>query len=142
MDLDLTSLDKAVAALEASLELVDRSAFADGSPERALLRDGAIQRFEFTYELCHKMLKRYLDAASPEPGFSDRLVFQDLIRVGCEMGLLLHGWPAWKGYREARATTSHTYDQDKALKVWERIPAFLEEARFLLSQLRQRVARR
>jgi len=29
-------------------------------PDSALMRDGVIQRFEFTYELSHKTLRRYL----------------------------------------------------------------------------------
>jgi hypothetical protein len=28
---------------------------------QTLIRDGLIQRFEFTYEIAHKMLNRYLE---------------------------------------------------------------------------------
>nr|VFJ67114.1 MAG: Nucleotidyltransferase substrate binding protein like [Candidatus Kentron sp. FW] len=31
------------------------------------IRDGLIQRFEFTYESCHGMLNRYLRLISPTP---------------------------------------------------------------------------
>ncbi|WP_439291023.1 nucleotidyltransferase substrate binding protein [Lonepinella koalarum] len=90
------------------------------------IRDGLIQRFEFTYELSHKMLKRYLAQISPNPEQYDSMSFQDLIRSGNEKGLLLGEWKDWKTYREMRLRTSHTYDEDVALNVVEGIPQFLQ----------------
>jgi hypothetical protein len=37
-----------------------------------------------------------------------------------------------------RSKTSHTYDENVALKVVEGIPDFLKEARYLLAQLQRR----
>ena len=104
------------------------------------IRDGLIQRFEFTYEISHKMLKRYLEQASATPAEYDDMPFADLIRSGSEQGLLLRNWPAWKSYREMRSKTSHTYDDDVAIEVVEGIPAFLEETRYLLKKLQERMA--
>jgi nucleotidyltransferase substrate binding protein (TIGR01987 family) len=106
---------------------------------RSLIRDGLIHRFEFTYEVVHKTLKRYLEAVSPTPEAYDTMPFQDLIRSGNEAGLLLRDWPTWKGYRDMRAKTSHTYNEDIALKVVAGIPAFIEEARYLRDSLHKRV---
>jgi nucleotidyltransferase substrate binding protein (TIGR01987 family) len=102
------------------------------------IRDGLFQRFEFTYEISHKMLKRYLEATSPTPEQIDSMTFADLIRSGNEQGLLLGDWPIWKNYREMRATTSHTYDEEIALQVVQSILAFLREAEYLLKQLQER----
>ncbi|WP_386697871.1 MULTISPECIES: nucleotidyltransferase substrate binding protein [unclassified Lonepinella] len=99
------------------------------------IRDGLIQRFEFTYELSHKMLKRYLAQISPNPEQYDSMSFQDLIRSGNEKGLLLGEWKDWKTYREMRSRTSHTYDEDVALNVVEGIPQFLQEVIYLVEQL-------
>lgn len=104
------------------------------------IRDGLIQRFEFTYEISHKMLKRYLESASPTPQQYDDMTFADLIRSGNEQGLLLGAWPDWKRYRDMRAKTSHTYDENIALEVVVGIPPFLAEARFLRDQLKTRLA--
>ena len=52
MSLDVTSLGNAVRRLREGLERHKRE------PTDEQLRDGLIQRFEFTYELTHKMLKR------------------------------------------------------------------------------------
>jgi nucleotidyltransferase substrate binding protein (TIGR01987 family) len=102
------------------------------------IRDGLIQRFEFTYELSHKMLKRFLELTSASPANIDELAFQDLIRTGNEQGLLLSDWTKWKKYREMRSRTSHTYDESVALQVVAEIPMFLQEARFLNKQLHSR----
>ncbi len=103
------------------------------------IRDGLVQRFEFTYELAHKMLKRYLEAASPSPEVIDAMAFQDIVRTGNEQGLLRSDWPRWRNFRMLRGKTSHTDDEAIALEVVAAIPDFLEEARFLLNQLNARV---
>jgi nucleotidyltransferase substrate binding protein (TIGR01987 family) len=99
------------------------------------IRDGLIQRFEFTYEISHKMLKRHLEAVSPNPTELDEMSFQDLIRSANEQDLLLGGWPDWKRYRDMRAKTSHSYDEDVAQDVVSGIPGFLAEAGHLLQRL-------
>lgn len=104
------------------------------------IRDGLIQRFEFTYEISHKMLKRFLQATSPNPAEFDDMSFQDLIRTGNERGLLLGTWPDWKKYRDMRAKTSHTYDEEVALEVVAGIPAMQGEAQYLLNKLREAMA--
>ena len=104
------------------------------------IRDGLIQRFEFTYELAHKTLKRFLESVSPTPDEYNNADFNYLIRSANEQGLLLKDWPVWKGYRDMRAKTSHTYDEETALEVVAGIAPFLDEARFLRDQLQSRLA--
>ncbi|MEO5367437.1 MAG: nucleotidyltransferase substrate binding protein [Magnetococcus sp. WYHC-3] len=130
--LELDSLASAVERFAEGLEALRQA------PGNTLYRDGVIQRFEFTYELSHKTLKRYLEMTAANPATIDEMVFQDLIRTGNEQGLLLNDWEAWKSYRQSRTDTSHTYNEEKALRVLDRIPAFLDEARFLLEQLKKR----
>ena len=132
MGLDLTPLRNAVARLAEGLERYRRET------HDTQIRDGLIQRFEFTYEQSHKMIKRSLRARSPNPGEFDGASFPHIIRSANEEGLLLGDWPKWRGYREMRGKTSHTYDEEVALEVVAEIPAFLEEARYLLDQLEQR----
>ena len=104
------------------------------------IRDGLIQRYEFTYEISHKMLKRHLEMTSPNPEVFDAMSFADLIRTGNEQALLKSDWSAWKLFREMRAKTSHTYDEDIAQTVVQVIPDFIEEVRFLAQQLELRQA--
>lgn len=132
IQLDLSSLENALQHLDEALQAFGQQ------PENSLYRDATIQRFEFCYELSHKMLKRYLEMAAPTPTDIDELAFPDLIRTGNEQGLLRSGWDRWKDYRKARSITSHTYDQTKAIEVMAIIPDFLQEAQALLRELQQR----
>lgn len=102
------------------------------------VRDGLVHRLKVTYEISHKLLKRYLEAASATPEQFDAMAFADLIRSGSEQGLLLGDWTKWRAYREMRSKTSHTYDEETAIEVVRGIPAFLEEACYLLTQLQER----
>src|SRR6266702_2212243 len=101
--LDISPFVNAVARLSEGLERHRRE------PRDEQLRDGFIQRFEFTYEFSHRMLRRYLRMIAPSPDAYGQMPFQDLIRTGNEHGLLRSNWPTWRGYRDLRARTSHTY---------------------------------
>lgn len=129
MPLDFTPLANAVSRLDEGLV---RHA-ADTSDTQ--IRDGLIQRFEFTYDLAHKMLRRALEEGAANPEEVDRLTFPALIRTGVEQGLVAGEWADWRLYREMRNITSHTYDEARAIQVVAAIPAFLVEARALLARL-------
>lgn len=134
MALDLSPFRSAVAQLASGL------AAARAAPGDDLMRDGAIQRFEYTYELSHKFLRRFLEETEPAPEQLRELSFPGLIRPGAERGLLVNSWDVWTDHRKARGTTSHAYDGAKAAEVFARIPAFLEDARALLAELERRLA--
>ncbi|MEY3642539.1 MAG: hypothetical protein RLZZ149_467, partial [Pseudomonadota bacterium] len=96
-----------------------------------------IQRYEFTYEISHKMLKRHLEMTAPNPDIYDSMSFADLIRSGNEQALLRSDWTKWKVYREMRAKTSHTYDENTAVEVVSVISDFILEAQYLLDRLQK-----
>jgi nucleotidyltransferase substrate binding protein (TIGR01987 family) len=140
MSLDLSALRNAIVQVEEALAYAG-SDLATNDPKLARhLRAAAIQAFEFTYELSVKMLKRYLEATEANPASVDELSFNDLIRRGYEVGLLQAELSDWKAFRRDRGTTSHAYDQAKAMEVYATIPAFLTEAQFLLGQIERRQA--
>ena len=134
MKLDTTSLGNAVRRLREGLARYER----ETTDEQ--IRDGLIQRFEFTYELSHKMLKRYLEETAASPDDIERMPFADLIRTANAQGILRSDWPVWRRFREMRARTSHTYDSRVAAQVAAAIPAFLEEAEHLYAELQRRLA--
>lgn len=133
MTLDTSSFEKALARLDEGLARYRQ----DTSDTQ--IRDGLIQRFEFTYEISHKTLKRYLESSSPTPAQYDLMPFQDLIRSANEQGLLLGDWSRWRTWRDMRSRTSHTYDESVALQVVAGIPEFLQEAKYLFDQIRRRL---
>jgi len=129
--LDLSALEKAVASLEKALTR------ATGSPGDEELRDAAIQRFEYTYELCWKMVKRRTEVDAAVPADVDALSFPALMREAAERGLVTDV-TQWLEYREQRNITAHTYDAAKAQSVFETIRPFLADAMSLLAELRKR----
>jgi nucleotidyltransferase substrate binding protein (TIGR01987 family) len=129
--LDLSSIEKAIASLD---EAVIEHKKNLGN---TFVRDAAIQRFKYTYELSHKMLRRFLEMTEPNAEEIDQMSFPNLIRTGSERGLMLSGWDVWKVFRDARHLTSHTY---KASEVCKIIPIFFQDAKHLLAQLKGRIA--
>lgn len=132
--LDITPLAKALMRL---VEGYDRY-LLDVSDTQ--IRDGLIQRFEFTYEISHKMIKRNLEMTSPSPEMYDGMPFPDLIRSANEQHWLKGNWNTWKIFREMRGKSSHTYDENIAVAVVKIIPDFIAEAQALLAQLTLRHA--
>ncbi len=131
MVLDLSAFAKAVEGLDRA---VTRSI---ASPEDLEVRDAVIQRFEYTYELAWKLLKPRIEADHPSPETVDRMSFKALLREGAERGLV-RDVERWMVYREARNTTSHTYNEEAASNVHQVAVEFLEEARSLMSELEAR----
>lgn len=125
------------------LEILNAFRFALEALRRALaqpkdeyLRDSVIQRFEFTYELAWKSLKRYLEEDEGTENV-DILSRRDLFRLAAEKGLLDDPL-AWFGYHQARNETVHTYREAKAEEVYTVAAAFQAEAGRLLERLEAR----
>ena len=138
MNIDYTSLRNAIAQLEKSLEYANSPMAKEDEGLFEQMRNSVIQCFEFTYELSHKMLKRYLEETAANPEEIDFSTFQNLIRTGNEKGLLRSDWLRWKEYRQARTNSSHTYDESKAQAVYSITSDFLQEAKYLYQQLMER----
>jgi nucleotidyltransferase substrate binding protein (TIGR01987 family) len=128
MKLDFTSLEKAVASLE---KAVIRS---KGVPHDEEIRDAVIQRFEYTFELCWKMMKRQLELEVPHPAELDTMPYKDLIRLAAEKGMMGEV-KNWMVYRSQRNMTSHVYDSSKAEQVYQSAVQFLSDAKKLLDHL-------
>ena len=137
--LDIAPFERAVKRLEEGLEFYQRG--EQGDPILySLIRDGLIRRFEFTYELGHKILRRYLAHVSPNPGSVQSMELPDLIRTANEKNLLKGDWDDWKTYRAMRGKTSYTHEEEVALGVVKKIPEFIEEVIYLRDELRRRLS--
>jgi nucleotidyltransferase substrate binding protein (TIGR01987 family) len=133
MNLDFSSYEKALHSLQRVLE---RSRTEPGDED---IRDACIQRFEYTYELAFKMLKRQLEQELPSREELDQLPFKEVIRVGAERGLIVVP-ERWFDYRDKRNVTSHTYDEEKARAVFSVLAEFAADAAELLARLKSRHA--
>ena len=131
MQLDFSSLQKGLQSLKRAM---DR---AQEQPSDDVLRDAVIQRYEYSYELTWKMLKRQLEQEVPDPSEMDRLSFKDLLREAVERGFPVK-FDNWVVYRAMRNITSQTYDESKAEEVYQVATEFYDEALALLISLEER----
>ena len=139
MKLDLTPLEDAVAQLEEALDIYHSDLALNHPQLKRHLRAAVIQAFAFTYELSFRMLKRDLEFAFANPAEIDEFVFNDVIREAYRQALLRSELPEWLEFRRNRGTTSHTYNEEKAQEVFESVPDFLQETRYLLNRLNERI---
>jgi nucleotidyltransferase substrate binding protein (TIGR01987 family) len=129
--LDLSSLEKALDSLEHAIKR------SKTEPEDKEVRDSVIQRFEYSYELSWKMMKRQLEIDSPTPVSIDAMGFKDMIREAAERNLI-NNPEAWFEYRRQRNITAHTYNEAKAVQVYEAAISFIQDAKMLLQNLQQK----
>ena len=128
--LDFTALENSVYRLK---EVVEK--YKENEKD-SIVRDSLIQRFEFTYSISLKLLRRYFMERAFFVDDINSLSFNDMVRTATRLGLLKSDLEMWTKYREMRNLTSHTYDEEVALKVAKIVPCFYEEALYLLKKLR------
>ena len=66
----------------------------------------------------------------------NKLSFNEMVRTAMQLNLLKSDLAKWTEFREMRNLTSHTYDENVALKVSGIIPDFYEEITYLLKELK------
>jgi nucleotidyltransferase substrate binding protein (TIGR01987 family) len=95
-----------------------------------IVRDATIHRFEYTFELSWKILKRYLESQHNmiEPSIKNTL------REAGKLGLI-DSVEDWFEYLHARNLTSHTYHASTAEEVFLTAKDFEKSARFLRDRL-------
>lgn len=102
----LLRLTQAVEIVAKDTESIDLEEVDD------LLKEGLIQRFEYTHELAWKVMKDYAEYQ----GYTDIRGSRDAIRKAFEMGLISD--KGWMDSIEDRNLTSHNYDDDVAEEIY------------------------
>ena len=119
----LEDLEAAVKSLQRALE----------QPKDEFVRDSAIQRFEFCFELSWKVAQKILQqfgvtATSPRSAILE---------------MHQQGWipssESWLKFLDDRNLTVHTYREDLAQEIFDRIPLFLVEEKKLLEKFKSLV---
>ncbi len=138
MALELSSLRKAVPALASVLAKSDDAAFMSTVDEvaRNAIKAGVIQHFEFTYELCWKFIKRWLEMNISSTA-ADGVTRRELFRLAAE-NRLLDDVERWMRYHEARNLTSHIYQPEIAERVYNTAHDFVRDAARLLAAMEAR----
>ncbi len=137
--LDLTSLTEAVSSLERTLRFVTerKPIFHDlQKEERDIYTSAVVQHFEFTFELCWKFMRRWLEN-NLSPGNTAGLTRKQLFRLAAEERLI-EDVEAWFRYHELRNLTSHTYNSSIAAEIFDAASPFSLASRELLTALEAR----
>ena len=126
-EFDLSPLESALSSLKEAFE---------NPPRNDLERDGAIQRFEFTFELSWKVIRKFLKSLGRhEISGSPKPLFRDALEEG-----LIDQIEEWFEFLEARNLTSHIYSKKQAEKVYtmaKNFPPFVEK---LLQQIKKKIS--
>lgn len=128
-------MSKTVEGIEISSLLLAASSFKDalGQVTSELTRDGAIQRFEYTFELCWKTMKRLLRQKGSEVNHP-----RDVFRESAAEGMI-DDPAAWFRYLEKRNKTTHIYKREVAVEVFEVLAAFEKDLDAFLAYLRAKI---
>lgn len=94
--------------------------------DREGIAESVIQRFETCYDCLWKVLQRYLaqELGVPDAPNSPK----PLLRLAHENDLLAAPLEPWFRYVEARESTSHDHDGEKAQACLALVPDFLDDA--------------
>lgn len=138
-ELDLRPLAQALTQLERSLGYAGSAQARDDAGLAEQFRNSVVQCFEFSYELCWKMLKRRLELDAASPDAVDAYSYREMIREAAARRLIADPL-AWFRHRELRNLTAHTYDARRAQEVLAHAPALLRDGRELLAVLESRQA--
>ena len=90
--------------------------FVDKGELSELEEQGVIQAFEYTYELAWLVLKDFLEYQ----GNTDIYGSRDAIRLAFQSGLIEDG-EAWMDAYVSRTKTLHTYNEETAREIVEKI---------------------
>jgi len=105
------------------------------NPENALMRDGVIQRFEYTMALSWKLIERYLKvvvAIDTHTIHSRKDLFREVAKWH-----LIDNAESWFKYYKAGNETSHDYHLDKANEVYEQAKLFLHDVKKLIKKFQE-----
>lgn len=105
---------RALRRLEKGVEIVDHKLDSEKEIDD-LLKEGLIQRFEYTHELAWKVMKDYAEYQ----GYNDIRGSRDAIRKSFEMDLISD--KRWMESIEDRNLTSHNYDDETAEEITSNI---------------------
>ena len=121
---------RALAKLGQAVDIIaDKMDWGDDIDE--LLKEGLIQRFEYTHELAWNVMKNYAEYQ----GYTDIRGSRDAFRKALQMGIIDDS--EWMDSIEDRNLTSHSYGEDTAEMVCESIvkkyyPLFVKFERKML----------
>lgn len=119
-DSQKADLAKALLRLEEVLQV----------PKSAIVRDSAIQRFEFCVDLSWKTVKTYLEEEKGIVVNSPKEVFKESYTQA-----IIEYDTFWLEIVDMRNLTSHTYKEELAEKIYQELPKVLSYLKILQEKI-------
>lgn len=125
----MSKLEAIIKQFEKALKRLDEVL---QEPKTSIIRDSAIQRFEFSLDLAWKSVKAFLEerkgiiCSSPKDCFREAY-HQNLIEYD----------NVWIEYVDMRNETVHTYKEEVAEKIYAELPETLNNLNHLLKALKK-----
>lgn len=138
MILNLSSLRKAIDSLGKALQITADKMLEEqiNDDEINLIKAGVIQNFEFTYELCWKLMKRWIET-NISAEIVDGVTRRELFRLSAENRLIIDV-DEWMEFHRARNISSHTYEREIAEEVYQIAKGFLNASMDFMVRLEMR----
>jgi nucleotidyltransferase substrate binding protein (TIGR01987 family) len=135
--LDLDSLEKAVASLQNSWDVLNSKETKNMTANaKEIIKAGVVQNFEVTYELCWKFIQRWINLNRTEQEVDQARTKKDIYRLAAKYSLIKDPL-AWFEYGDARNLSAHTYNSNNVKAVLDKMPAFIDDSKYLLKRLEQ-----
>lgn len=126
--------EERISDLKKALDRLEEAISISKELDITTLRDGVIQRFEFTMELSWKALKSLLNSEGVEEATTPK----SIVKAGYKSGVIKNV-EIWLEMLDDRNLTSHIYNQAIADEIYERIVAkYYEELKNNYEFLRER----
>lgn len=123
-------MTKLQAQIQQFGQAINRLEEALDEPASAIVRDSAIQRFEFTLDLAWKTTKTVLEEKFGVVCASPKDCFREAYRQK-----LIEYDNYWLDLVDRRNETVHTYNEEKAQEIYKELPRALENLKGLYQNL-------
>lgn len=120
----IKQFEKALGRLQEALVL----------PKTDIVRDSAIQRFEFTLDLSWKTLKAFLEDKKGIVCASPKECFREAYRQK-----VIDYDDAWIKLVDMRNETVHTYKEELAEEIFAQLPSALKHFEFLKESIKKQI---
>lgn len=118
-----SNFNKALIKLGQAVKYIESVYYVEGNFDESLLeegddlmKEGLIQRFEYTHELAWNVMKDFLNERGSTPLYGSK----DATREAFATGLITDG-QVWMEMISSRNKTSHTYNEETATEIFLKI---------------------
>jgi nucleotidyltransferase substrate binding protein (TIGR01987 family) len=109
-------LEEAVLKIEREYQIQEDDTIDEDSFLDDIIKEGLIQRFEYTHELAWNVMKDFLEDAGNNNIFGSK----DATKEAFAAGLIANG-EVWMDMIKSRNKTSHTYNEETADDIFMKI---------------------